>query len=366
MTPIDYYHQQCAAGLISEDQHQISALQYLQQIHAELLLEQKKRSSLLGRMRKPRLVPGLYMWGGVGIGKTFLMDCFYHSLPFPNKMRMHFHTFMQMVHCELREHQGKQNPLEVIAAKLAKKAMLICFDEFFVSDITDAMLLARLFKALFSQGVCLVATSNAHPDDLYKKGLQRQLFLPAIAMLKEKTTVLHVPAAIDYRLRQLKNAGVFYTPNDDNASENMEKCFAILAENTLVRCEPLEICGRLIQIKKQAGDIVWFDFDKICTVPRSQNDYLKIAGKFNTVFISDIPRIPSSANNMINLFIRLVDVFYDARVRLVFSAAAPIGEIYTHGYMATDYMRTCSRLIEMQSESYFMKRHVKNQIARSI
>lgn len=358
MNPITYYQKQCDTGLISADQQQLAVLQFLQRIHIELMQENQKRNRLLGSLRKPRLVQGLYLWGGVGIGKTFLMDCFYHTLPFPNKLRMHFHSFMQMIHRELRAHQGKKNPLQEIARKLAKSALVICFDEFFVTDIADAMLLARLFKALFSHGVCLVATSNTHPDGLYKNGLQRALFLPAIAMLKEHTHVLHVPTTTDYRLRQLNNAGVFYTPNDELANENMEKCFALLADGAVASHAAIKICGRFIPVRKHTQDLVWFDFEKICTVPRSQHDYLEIAEQFSTVFISDIPKIPANANNMINLFIRMVDVFYDARVRLVFSAAAPISEIYTHGYMATDYIRTCSRLVEMQSENYFTKKQI--------
>jgi len=301
------------------------------------------------------LVQGLYIWGGVGIGKTFLLDCFYHCLPFKEKMRMHFHPFMQMIHQELKAHQGEKNPLQIIANKLAKKTSVLCFDEFFVTDITDAMILARLFDALFAQGVCLIATSNTKPDDLYKNGLQRPLFLPAIALLKQNTTVLHVPTSIDYRLRHLKKSGVFYTPDDAMAEENMEKSFALLANGAEIDDEPIEILGRVIPIRKKTRDIIWFDFDVICRVPRSQQDYLAIAKKYNTVFITHIPVISPHAKDMISLFIRLIDVFYDARIRVVFSAAETIKKIYTQGYLLADYTRTQSRLLEMQSESYFSK-----------
>lgn len=359
MTPIEYYYKQCNTGLVLADDYQLAVLQHLQEIHKNLLQENQHRSSLFSLLRKPRSVQGLYMWGGVGIGKTFLMDCFYHSLPLTNKLRMHFHPFMRMIHQELKKHEGEKNPLEKIAKELANKTMLICFDEFFVSDIADAMLLAQLFNALFSQGVCLVATSNVKPDDLYLKGLQRQLFLPAIALIKEKTTVLHIPTITDYRLLHAKNSGFFYTPNNEAAIQKMEVHFRHYAQGLPVSCHPVEICGRMIPINKQAGEVIWFDFDKLCAVPRSQHDYLEIAHRYTTVFISNIPKI--SSNNIINLFIRLVDVFYDSRIRLIFSAAFPINEIYTQGYMLADYARVRSRLQEMQAENYLVRSVMKNQ-----
>ena len=223
MTPMDYYHEQSQKGLIVEDPQQLAALQHLQSVFDHLIEEHKKRSSFISFLRKPHLVKGLYLWGGVGIGKTFLMDCFYHTLPFPNKLRMHFHQFMQRVHNSLTQHQGEKDPLQVIAKELARETLVLCFDEFYVSDITDAMLLGRLLKALFEQGVCLVTTSNVAPDDLYKNGLQRLQFLPAIAMIKADTDVVNIASTMDYRLRHLKEAGVFYTPLDDTARQNKWK-----------------------------------------------------------------------------------------------------------------------------------------------
>jgi cell division protein ZapE len=354
MTPLEYYQEQCNQGIVSEDAEQLIVMQQLQQIYLNLLSEHQNRQGLLAIFHKPKMVQGLYLWGGVGIGKTFMMDCFYKCLPFSQKMRMHFHQFMQLVHQQLKKHQGEKDPLQVIAKDIARQTMLLCFDELFVSDITDAMLLGHLFRALFSQGVCLVTTSNTKPDDLYKNGLQREQFLPAIAMLKENTTVMHIPSKVDYRLRHLKEAGVFYSPLDEAARLNMEKSFTALIGSDPVSTDPIMILGRLIKIKKRARKVVWFEFAEICKVPRSQNDYLAIAEQFNTVFISDIPAIPDNAKDTICLFISMVDVFYDAQVRLVLSAAEPVSEIYSRGYMILEYARTHSRLLEMQSIDYFL------------
>lgn len=353
MTPLDYYNDQCQRGIVSEDLQQLAALQYLQRVYNDLIVEHKHRASIFALLRKPQLVKGVYLWGGVGIGKTFIMDCFYNSLPFANKMRMHFHQFMQNVHSSLTKHQGEKDPLQVIAKELAKQTMILCFDEFFVSDITDAMLLGRLLRALFENGVCLVATSNVRPDDLYKHGLQRSQFLPAIAMLKEKTEVVHITSTIDYRLRHLKEAGVFYSPLNDEASKKMEKSFLSLVNDQIVSTNPISVFGRQIKIKKQAGDVIWFDFPEICHVPRSQNDYLAIANQYRTVFISDIPVIDAHEKDTICLFISMVDVFYDARVRLIISAAEPVPQLYSRGYKILEYTRTHSRLLEMQSVDYF-------------
>lgn len=353
MTPLDYYHEQVKKGVISEDPQQLKAMQHLQRVYNELVEEHKRRSGLLSILRRPYLVKGLYLWGSVGIGKTFMMDCFFHSLPFPNKLRMHFHQFMQRVHNALTKHQGEKDPLQTIATEIAQETMVLCFDEFFVSDITDAMILGRLFKALFARGLCLVTTSNAAPDDLYKNGLQRINFLPTIALLKKETEVIHIPTSTDYRLRHLKEAGVFYTPLNDEAHQKMEKSFESLSQDKTINYDPINIAGRPIKIKKQAGDIIWFEFNEICNVPRSQKDYLLIAEKYRTVFISNIPVIQPNDRDTICLFISLVDVFYDARVRLVISAAEPVEQIYARGYMILEYTRTHSRLLEMQSTDYF-------------
>jgi cell division protein ZapE len=353
ITPFDYYQTKCQEGLIQEDPQQLIALQKLQAIYQNLIHENNKRSSLFSSLRKPQLVQGLYVWGGVGIGKTFLMDCFFYSLPFKNKMRMHFHQFMQRVHNDLTKQQGHQDPLLLIAKQLAKEAIVLCFDEFHVSDITDAMLLGQLLKALFDNGVCLVTTSNIDPDNLYKNGLQRDQFLPAIALIKLNTTVINIATKIDYRLRHLKEAGVFYTPLDEIANQKMEQSFSELTRGSVVDTTLIIIHHRPIKVKKHAGKTIWFDFIEICSVPRSQQDYLAISELFDTVMISNIPVISENERDKICLFINLVDVLYDARVKLIFSAAEPVENIYNKGYMILEYTRTHSRLIEMQSTDYF-------------
>jgi cell division protein ZapE len=353
MTPIEYYQAQAAKGFIIADPEQERVLQYLQNLQQNLLVEQHRRSGLMAFLQKNHTVKGVYLWGGVGIGKTFLMDCFFHTLPLNNKLRMHFHRFMQMVHEKLTVHQGEKDPLAVIAKELAQSAIILCFDELYVSDITDAMLLGRLFQSLFDNGVALVATSNVAPEDLYKNGLQRSRFLPAIELIKKNCDVVHIPSAIDYRLRHLKQAGVFYTPLDRKAARNMQESFSQLTAGMTISHEPVIINDRAITVYQRAGDVIWFEFKDICTAPRSNYDYLTIAKLYRTVFISNIPVIKENEKDTICLFIGLIDVLYDARVRLVISAAEPVEQIYNRGYMIMEYMRTNSRLLEMQSLDYF-------------
>lgn len=353
MTPLEYYQEQILKKGICEDQEQLIVLKSFTRLFDEIIKEHKKRSSYLKYLTKPSIVKGIYLWGGVGVGKTFLMDCFFHSLPFKQKLRLHFHHFMQRIHDMLAKHQGEVDPLQPIAEELSKEAMILCFDEFFVSDITDAMLLGRLFKALFSKGVTLVATSNIEPDKLYRYGLQRSQFLPAIALIKEKTEIIHIPSKQDYRLRHLQEAGVFYTPLDDASASKMQKTFDILTKNEPISITPLRLFGRDIHVIKKTKHVIWFDFNDICSIPRSQHDYLEIAKRYHTVFVSNIPVIKENAIDTIRLFVNLVDVFYDAGTKLIISAAESIPELYSRGNMILEYARTHSRLLEMQSISYF-------------
>ncbi|VVC77190.1 Cell division protein ZapE [Aquicella siphonis] len=352
MTPLDYYRDLCSKGLILEDQHQLEVMNDLQLVYLDIVSEHKKQSRISSIIRKSRLVKGLYLWGGVGVGKTFMMDCFYHCIPYHDKKRMHFHQFMQLIHHELKKYQGKKDPLSYIADDLAKNTSLLCFDEFIVTDIADAMLLGRLLKLLFSRRVCLVATSNTMPDDLYKNGLQRKSFLPAISLIKQHTHVVHIPAVMDYRMRSIKRADLFYIPHDRHAVVNMERIFARLARHESVTQEAVIIHDRAIPVIARSHSVIWFDYRAICTPPRSQNDYLDIVRHYSTIMISDIPLIAPEARNQITLFIKMIDIFYDHHVCLICSAAGEPDEIYKHGSLLSEYSRTRSRLLEMQSDAY--------------
>jgi cell division protein ZapE len=352
MTPLAYYQQQLAQGVISADAQQLAAIQNLDNIYHALLEEHQKRAKLWTLMRRPISVQGLYLWGSVGIGKTFMMDCFYHCLPFKEKKRMHFHAFMRMIHAELKKREGEKNPLATIAKQIANETMVFCFDELVVSDIVDAMMLARLFDALFAQGVCLIATSNIEPDRLYWRGLQREQFLPAIQLIKKHLKVMHITTTEDYRQLHLNKSATCYIPDDDIADENMEKDFNALINDHVAYSAPILLCDRQVSIVKQAGDVIWFDFNVLCKPPRSQHDYLAIADQYKTVMLSHIPIIEAHQDNIIALFIRLIDVLYDQKIRLIFSAAAELDDLYQGGKYTFEFQRTQSRLVEMQSHEW--------------
>ena len=302
---------------------------------------------------------GLYLWGGVGRGKTYLMDSFFETLPFERKMRIHFHRFMRRVHSDLTEYSGHVNPLERVAQKIATEASIICFDEFFVSDITDAMLLGNLFRGLFDRGVCLVATSNVMPDKLYNNGLQRQRFLPAIELLKQHCMVINVDGGVDHRLRKLETTELYHSPLNRQSYRAIELIFENLRATDASVAEDidLQIGGRAIAVMKLSSDIVWFDFSSICEGPRSQNDYIDIALEFHAVVITDVPLLGGENNDSARRFINLVDEFYDRNVKLIISAAQTIELLYVGGNLAFEFERTKSRLLEMQSYDYLARPH---------
>ncbi len=356
LSPLKNYRQQVANGTITENAQQLKVVEILDGIFFQLIQRHRFRRSPFGRLRR-RLKPkqsikGLYVWGGVGIGKTYLIDSFYEQLPVP-KMRMHFHEFMLSIHDQLAKLQGHKNPLDLIAKQIANAHLVICFDEFFVSNITDAMLLTELFRGLFKGGVCLVTTSNIAPDDLYKNGLQRERFLPTIEMLTIHTHVFHLHTGQDYRLRHIQQAGVYYTPLNDAAQHNMEKCFKHFSNNQPASTDAIYLFERPIHIIRQADKTVWFEFKDLCGRPRSQKDYLALAKQYRTVLISHVPLIGPRENDLILSFINLIDVLYDTRTRVVISAATTVEGLYTDGAYMAEYERTKSRLIEMQSEDYF-------------
>lgn len=362
-TPAQHYRQDLARPGFQADAAQAHAVDCLQRLYDELVARWQSDRRVVGRLQR-RLggrdaIRGLYFWGGVGRGKTWLMDIFFESLPFRRKMRSHFHRFMQRVHAELRTLSGEKNPLDIVADRFAREALVICFDEFFVSDITDAMILGTLFEKLFERGVTLVATSNIVPDDLYKDGLQRERFLPAIAILKKHVEVVNVDSGIDYRLRVLEKAEIFHHPLDAAAEQSLEQSFRELARGMSDRGDEgyLEINDRRMLVRHVADDIVWFDFDELCVRPRSASDYIEIARQYHAVLLSNVPRMDAADDDAARRFINLVDEFYDRNVKLILSAAAPVEALYAGGRLTFEFRRTQSRLLEMQSREYLARAH---------
>jgi cell division protein ZapE len=346
------YEAELQARGYAADPAQLRAVDALERCAQEWAMFKEKRSNALKKLiNRPDIPKGVYMYGGVGRGKSFLMDCFYNAVPLKRKTRLHFHEFMREVHRQLVDLQGTVNPLDALAARMAKRYRLICFDEFHVADITDAMILHRLLAALFDNGVGLVTTSNFKPDDLYPNGLHRDRILPAIALLNQQLQVINVDNGTDYRGRTLQAVETYHVPTGAVADAAMAKAFNALAE-THDEDPVLHIEARTIQARRKAGGVVWFDFKTLCGGPRSQNDYLEIASLFHTVFLSDVPYMPVRLASEARRFTWLVDVLYDRRVKLVMSAEVPPQDLYTEGPMAHEFPRTVSRLQEMQSQEY--------------
>ena len=349
---------------LSDDAAQSRAMQVLDRVGRELAARPARRVPRLLRRFLPQLpagtaVRGAYLWGGVGRGKTLMMDVFFDWLPFEDKRRFHFHRIMSRVHRRLAGLRNTQDPIAIVAADLAKEARVICFDEFFVADIADAMLLGRFVESLLEQGVTLVATSNSAPQDLYRGGLQRQRFLPAIDLLVRHTEVVHVDGLVDYRLRVLEAAEIWHAPLDSAADANLERYFHDIAPDRGTSHARLEILGRRIPVRRLSEGVVWFDFGALCDGPRSQEDYIQIARSFQTVIVSGVPRLDESRENAARRFIALVDEFYDRRVNLIVSAAEPINRTYTGARLQREFERTRSRLLEMQSVEYLAAGHLQ-------
>lgn len=361
LSPLECYIADLQKGKLIEDPAQRLVIERLQALYYELhhVLTPKswlRQLSLRPPWSAPKTVKGVYLWGGVGIGKTYLMDRFYECLPTERKQRMHFHRFMHWIHNELKSVRNEPNPLKIVASRLAENTRILCLDELYVSDIADAMILARLLCAMYDQGISLVITSNLPPDNLYKGGLQRELFLPAIKLLKKFNDVIRVNGRMDYRLRFLEKAELYHTPLDELSDEIMLGNFLHVVCDEGSQSEILEIEGRPIPTIRLGDGVAWFDFDAICNGPRSQIDYIEIARSFNTVFISNIP-VLGKDNDIARRFINLVDVFYDRNVKLVISAAALPNELYHGTKLAFEFQRTTSRLIEMQSHDYLARPH---------
>jgi len=338
-------------GYVS-DPAQLRAVDALERCATEWAAYKDQRSNAFKKLiNRPAIPRGVYMHGGVGRGKSFLMECFFSAVPLKRKVRLHFHEFMREVHRELRDLQGTVNPLDELGKRIAKRYRLICFDEFHVADITDAMILHRLLDALFSNGVGFVTTSNFKPDELYPGGMHRDRVLPAIALLNERLDVLSVDNGVDYRQRTLELLQLYHSPLGPEADAAMTDSFNKLAESHDEN-PVLKIESRRIQARRKAGGVVWFDFKALCGGPRSQNDYLEIATQFHTVLLSDVPAMPVRMASEARRFTWLIDVLYDRRVKLIMSAEVLPEALYTEGPLAYEFPRTISRLDEMQSAEY--------------
>lgn len=373
LTPLEHYQRDLRDSQFIADTAQQQAVDALQDLYDRLVAAypstpwapQSPWRRSWGKVRgligsSPAPVKGLYFWGGVGRGKTYLMDVFFDALPFKAKMRTHFHRFMRRVHEELKSLAGEKDPLETVAARLAKEAWVICFDEFFVIDITDAMILANLLDGLFKRGVVLVATSNIEPDGLYRDGLQRARFLPAIALLNSHTQVLNVDGGVDYRLRALTQAALYFQGGEAEARAHLNSCFQRLVPDLALVQEDigLEINGRDIRARKLGEDVAWFSFASVCDGPRSQNDYIELARELHAVIVEGVPQFAGQNDDQARRFIYLVDEFYDRHVKLILSSSYSMFSLYAQGRLGFEFERTLSRLQEMQSEEYLAREHL--------
>ncbi|EGE25561.1 cell division protein ZapE [Moraxella catarrhalis] len=359
-TPLERYQAALATGDFSEDAVQLAAVTYMDNLYHEIIKSQDSSgggwfSSLF--KSKPVMPKGLYMWGGVGRGKTWMMDMFYESLPIKRKIRMHFHHFMQRVQRELVALQGQADPLKKVADIIHQEAVVICFDEFFVSNVSDAMILGDLFSMLFDRGITLVATSNIEPSGLYKNGIHRDRFLPAIAQVEKHTTVMNIDAGIDYRLRLLKQAKLYSSPLTDDTKDWLSERFDTLAGGQTISTSPIVIGGRNIDIIKRTETMLLADFRALCMQPRSAADFIEIANDFDTVMVDNVPALNDTLMDPTRRFIYLVDEFYDRRVKLLIRAEQSILTLYQGEKLAFEIERTRSRLLEMQSEEYLAEEH---------
>ncbi|UAW63535.1 cell division protein ZapE [Mycoavidus sp. HKI] len=352
MNVIEYYERELESRGYRVDSAQRAAVMGLQRCYDQWVNYQARHSNLfLKWLNQGELPKGIYMWGGVGRGKSFLMDSFYACVPLQNKIRLHFHEFMREVHRQLEDLKKTANPLDHLARDIAKRYRLICFDEFHVSDIADAMILSRLLERLFKSGVQFVATSNYHPDLLYPDGLHRDRMLPAIDLLNTKLEIINVDGGVDYRQRTFAQANIYYTPLSESVDEALRQTFVALAampdESPLLRIEQ-----RKLLALRRAGQVVWFDFATLCGGPRSQNDYLELANRFHTIILSNVPQLTPRMASEARRFTWLIDVLYDHKVKLLISAEVPPAELYFGGPLVNEFARTVSRIIEMQSKTY--------------
>ena len=347
------------------DAAQARALRHFERLHEDLTGLERLEASLIRLLARKRVVQGIYLWGGVGRGKSFLMDSFFNCVPFARKRRTHFHRFMQEIHGALHKHQGEADPMLLVARGIARDARLICLDEFHITDITDAMLMRRLLEGLMEQGVVLVMTSNFRPDELYLHGLQRNQFLPAIELIKRNFEIVNMDAGTDYRFRELEKGGVYHTGED--SAQHMAEVYMSIARHESADAYELEIEGRTIRVRQHARGVAWFDFIELCGGPRGKADYIELARRYHTVLLSDIPRFMPADADKLRRFVWLVDEFYDRRVKLIISATAPAAELidtmdsgdaFQASLNASLGERLTSRLTEMQTRDYLTRPHL--------
>lgn len=348
----EYYQHTLQERGYQADQAQQAAIERLQEYFDDWVSFKQDRSSALKKIfKRPDVPRGVFLWGGVGRGKSFLMDAFYLTVPVKRKTRVHFHEFMRSVHRELDAVRGQQDPLDEVARRIAKRYRLICFDEFHVSDVADAMILYRLLLKLFEHGTSFIMTSNYEPSTLYPDGLHRDRILPAIKLIQERMDILNVDVGTDYRRRSLEQVRLYLTPITDGTNKELQAYFDKLLDTAPLK-PVLTVENRELKAIALGGSIVWFDFATLCGGPRSQNDYLDLASRFQTVILSDVPRMEARHASEARRFTWLIDVFYDHKVKLIMSAECEPDELYTQGPMSNEFHRTVSRIMEMQSREY--------------
>jgi cell division protein ZapE len=358
LSPKAWYKAASAKPDFVQDAAQAAAIDELDVLWHQLMDFKSRRNQFLGRsLLSPDVPKGLYLWGGVGRGKTFLMDAFYACLPYRRKRRIHFHNFMAEVHHEMKLLADENDALIALADRIAKSTRLLCLDEFHVDDIADAMILGRLIAALFERGVVLMTTSNYPPDGLYPHGLQRQNFLPVIDLLKREMKVLKVDSGNDYRMQAMAREPMFIVPADASSKARMEALFERIAAGNQPVEGHIEVRGRSFPVKRYSRTVAWFDFSELCGGAHAQEDYLAIAHRFPTVFLSNIPQMTADHAAAKRRFTWLIDVLYDNNVRLVASAAVPLAQLYPEGATSGESSRTVSRLTEMQSRRYLQLPH---------
>jgi cell division protein ZapE len=354
------YAQELARSGFRADPAQQTAVDALEDLRGRLIERESAKASprrWFERLRRPSGERGLYLWGGVGRGKTLLMDLFFQSLPFPKRQRRHFHRFMYEVHAHLKAMQQTAAPLDEVAQRIASDAHVLCIDELFVGDIADAMIVGGLLRGLFQHGVALVATSNLAPQHLYENGLQRERFLPAVDLLECHTRVLEVDAGTDYRLRNLTSAGIYLATSAPDATARLTTLFGKLASGGVIHRGAVEVEGRPIPVVCEGGSAIWFDFAALCAGPRNQNDYIEIARAYQSVILANVPQFDALHEDEARRFIALIDELYDHSVKLIITAAAPPAELYRGERLGLEFERAASRLIEMQSAEYLAREH---------